>query len=69
MKVKNQIVCFQDRGKWKEAVGKAEMFCDYRKFSVRIIIIIIIIIEKEMSQCCALKQYTQTEKLQEIGQI
>ena len=31
-----------------------------------IIIIIIIII---MLQCCGIKQYTQTEKLQQIGQI
>jgi hypothetical protein len=38
-----------------------------------IIIIIIIIInqcmKREMSQCCGIKQYTQTEKLQQIGQI
>ena len=34
-----------------------------------IIIIIIIIMKKEMSQCCGIKQYTQTEKLQQIGQI
>ena len=49
-----------------------------------IIIIIIIIIEKTdkwythmpkpvyetgMSQCCGIKQYTETEKLQQIGQI
>jgi len=41
-------------------------------------IIIIIIVEKkkkkkkkkrELSQCCGIKQYTQTEKLQQIGQI
>jgi hypothetical protein len=25
--------------------------------------------KKEMSQCCAIKQYTQTEKLQKIGCI
>ena len=25
--------------------------------------------EREMSQCCGIKQYTQTEKLQQIGQI
>jgi hypothetical protein len=49
-----------------------------------IIIIIIIIIKlqtsgintcpsqcmkREMSQCCGIKQYTQTDKLQQIGQI
>jgi hypothetical protein len=36
-------------------------------------IIIIIItnqcMKREMSQCCGIKQYTQTEKLQQIGQI
>ena len=26
-------------------------------------------VKKEMSQCCGTKQYTQTEKLQQIGQI
>ena len=26
-------------------------------------------VKKEMSQCCGIKQYTQTEKLQQIGQI
>ena len=25
--------------------------------------------EREMSQCCGIKQYTQTEKLQQIGRI
>ena len=25
--------------------------------------------KREMSQCCGIKQYTQTEKLQQIGQI
>jgi len=25
--------------------------------------------KREMSQCCGIKQYTQTEKLQRIGQI
>ena len=38
-----------------------------------IIIIIIIIIsqcmKREMLQCCGIKQYTQTEKLPQIGQI
>ena len=50
-------------------------------FIVIIIIIIIIIIirythacpsqcvKREMSQCCGIKQYTQTEKLQQIGRI
>ena len=26
-------------------------------------------VKKEMSQCCGIKQYTQTEKLKQIGQI
>ena len=26
-------------------------------------------VKREMSQCCRIKQYTQTEKLQQIGQI
>jgi hypothetical protein len=26
-------------------------------------------IKREMSQCCGIKQYPQTEKLQQIGQI
>jgi len=26
-------------------------------------------VKREMSQCCEIKQYTQTEKLQQIGQI
>ena len=26
-------------------------------------------VKREMSQCCGIKQYTQTEKLQQIGQI
>ena len=26
-------------------------------------------VEREISQCCGIKQYTQTEKLQQIGQI
>jgi len=34
-----------------------------------IIIIITIIIIIIMSQCCGIKQYTQTEKLKQIGQI
>ena len=34
-----------------------------------IIIIIIIKLRGEMSQCCGIKQYTQTEKLQQTGQI
>ena len=38
---------------------------DVLSFLIIIIIIIIII----MSQCCGIKQYTQTEKLQQIGQI
>ena len=25
--------------------------------------------KREMSQCCGIKKYTQTEKLQQIGQI
>jgi hypothetical protein len=25
--------------------------------------------KREMSECCGIKQYTQTEKLQQIGQI
>jgi hypothetical protein len=25
--------------------------------------------KREMSQCCGIKEYTQTEKLQQIGQI
>ena len=33
------------------------------------IIIIIIIIIREVSQFCGIKQYTQTKKLQQIGQI
>ena len=37
----------------------------FRSWIIIIIIIIIII----MSQCCGIKQYTQTEKLQQIGQI
>jgi hypothetical protein len=28
MKVKNWIICVQDRGRWKEVVGKAKTFCD-----------------------------------------
>jgi hypothetical protein len=28
MKVKNWIICVPDRGKWKEVVEKAKMFCD-----------------------------------------
>jgi hypothetical protein len=28
MKVKNRIICVQDRGKWKEVVEKAKTFCD-----------------------------------------
>jgi len=26
-------------------------------------------VKREISQCCGIKQYTQTEKLQQIGQI
>ena len=45
--------------------------------AIIIIIIIIIIIntcpsqcmKREMPQCCGIKKYTQTEKLQQIGQI
>ena len=38
---------------------------------VVVVVVIIIIINKEaeMSLCCGIKQYTQTEKLQQIGQI
>jgi hypothetical protein len=40
---------------------------------IMMMIIIIIIIshcmKREMSQCCGIKQSTQTEKLQQIGQI
>jgi len=25
--------------------------------------------KREMSQCCGIKQYTQTEKIQQVGQI
>jgi hypothetical protein len=28
IKVKNWIICVQDRGKWKEVVEKAKTFCD-----------------------------------------
>jgi hypothetical protein len=28
MKVKNWIICVQDRGKWKEVVDRAKAFCD-----------------------------------------
>jgi hypothetical protein len=28
MKVKNWIICVQDRGKWKEVVERAKTFCD-----------------------------------------
>jgi hypothetical protein len=28
MKVKNWIICVEDRGRWKEVVGKAKTFCD-----------------------------------------
>jgi len=45
----------------------------YREGDTEIIIIIILIISQcmksEMSQCCGIKQYTQTEKLHQIGQI
>jgi hypothetical protein len=48
----------------------------YDKRTADIIIIIIIIntspsqcMKREMSQCYGIKQYTQTEKLQQIGQI
>jgi hypothetical protein len=28
IKVRNWIICVQDRGKWKEVVEKAKTFCD-----------------------------------------
>jgi len=34
MKIQNWIACVQDRGKWKEVVGKAKTFNE-RKFSAR----------------------------------
>jgi hypothetical protein len=48
---------------------REEKGCDRRHIYRVIIIIIIVIIKKEMSECCEIKQYTQTEKLQQIGQI
>jgi len=51
---------------------KEEKACD-KRHPYRIIIITIIFLsqcmKREMSQCCGIKQYTQTEKLRQIGQI